>query len=394
MSSKKKNLSGNDSLNGGKGSDTLAGELGNDKLRGKGGDDVLWGDKTDGSQGGSDTFIFERTRAENGLDTIMDYWWTEEGTDGKGQDVLDLTAALKSFKEALEDDPDADIADYVWLEEGTGGMKLMVDQDGEGGNEAEQWAFLNGLDAEDAVRIRAFSVSCSGSGSGSGHDLGDGYYTLGGEEQPDTTQIFIISENDTLHAYIDTNDDGKLGTGDLRVGYDDGGTWTWDPSVDLGNGAYTLQFLAIHNEGAPVDLAGFGADDFLVFNYNPGSIVTAATVSLTTTTGGAKTTFQASNLARGWRTSINFAFTKTSISEKTTTLFKGFYSGAKRLGGTATMISGVSVNINYPGYTHKILMTYVLPKTGATSMILASWAAGTAAITGAQVSVVWPTTIV
>jgi hypothetical protein len=186
-------------LNGSKGADTLNGNALDNVLQGKGGDDTLTGGD------GNDTFKFEKSLAYNGMDTITDYQWTESVSVGGGeqQDILDLTAALKSFKKALKDDSDADIDDYVWLEEGEDGMRLMVDQDGDGGNAAEQWAFLDGLTADDLVRVRAFTASGSGSGScsGSGHDLGDGYFTLGGSD---------AAEDDWADGYDDW--DGNGGT--------------------------------------------------------------------------------------------------------------------------------------------------------------------------------------
>lgn len=266
----KNSMTGNNVLTGGRKVDTLVGDLGNDKLRGKEGNDILWGDKTDGTGGGSDTFIFEKSFAYNGMDTIMDYHWTEDGTDNKGQDVLDLTSALKAFKEALERGEKVELGDYVKLEAGTGGMNLMVDQDGVGEKAAEQWAFLNGLTAADAVRVRAFTVSASGSGSAP--DIGDGYFTLGGAKELTSGHLFVLAQGG--------QDVRAGGTDDARDSYWlDDGDGIFDPTkdtnvtdatnkavgIDYTKGEWTVEFLGVPGADL-IDLTGFGADDHIIVN--------------------------------------------------------------------------------------------------------------------------------
>lgn len=152
-------------MNGNKSANVLDGNAQDNVLQGGGGNDTLSGGD------GSDVFKFEKSLSANGLDTITDYEYSANGSE---QDVLDLTSALKAFEKALERNPNADIKDYVWVEKTESGLKLMVDVDGVGGKDAAQWALLQGLTAQDQVRVRAFEAS----GSCSDADVGDGYYTL------------------------------------------------------------------------------------------------------------------------------------------------------------------------------------------------------------------------
>ena len=353
-------------LNGSKNADSLIGNDLDNVLAGKGGDDELTGGA------GSDVFKFEKSLKDNGVDTITDYQWSADGAE---QDVLDLTAALKSFKNALQVDSDADIADYVWLEAGEDGMRLMVDRDGDGGNAAEQWAFLEGLTTDDQVRVRAFTASGSGSGSGSSQDLGDGYYTLGGGGGGGGT-IFVVpkmaGQFDQLTNFLYLDDgDGVFGTGwDARV------NWQSTPpenfsvgedtvladlsGVDFSTGKWTVHFLSpgqgqslwtnvAKNAVLSVDLSGFGSDDNIVIDFSQ--------MQYWPDNGGGTTWGYKWISVSGYKSYTGWYLGSRSI-------FAGEYFGEEP--------------------TAKADFTSVYKNTK-----LASWSAGTA-IVGSQITVLWP----
>lgn len=243
--------------------DKLVGNTNNNIIRGRGGNDTITGGC------GNDTFVFECSLAQNGLDTITDYSWSEDGSGG--QDILDLTAALKAFKTALLTDPSTNIEDFVWLEETEGGVKLMVDTDGAGSLPSQQWALLSGLTAADPVRIRAFTAS--NSCTGSENDLGDGYYTL--KQTSMKGHLFVLAQGGL--------DAVEGGTDIIRDSYWlDDGDGLFDPTKDsnitnatdnVADGAdfadreWTVEFLGIPGADK-IDLTGFGSDDHIIINAN------------------------------------------------------------------------------------------------------------------------------
>lgn len=142
-SSTKENKSQSSKLNqdwkGGKQADTYSGGNGNDKIRGGGGDDTLAGGN------GKDTFIFEKTRAANGFDTILDF--TAANKSNTQADLLDLSYAITAKQVNAQT-----IGNYAWIVNG----KLFVDPTGGGiqGGKGQQWANLNGLLDGDVINLR------------------------------------------------------------------------------------------------------------------------------------------------------------------------------------------------------------------------------------------------
>lgn len=129
----------NQDWKGGKHADTYSGGNGNDKIRGGGGDDTLAGGN------GKDTFIFEKTRAANGFDTILDF--TAANKSNTQADLLDLSYAITAKQVNAQT-----IGNYAWIVNG----KLFVDPTGGGiqGGKGQQWANLNGLLDGDVINLR------------------------------------------------------------------------------------------------------------------------------------------------------------------------------------------------------------------------------------------------
>ena len=117
--------------------DGMDGGLGDDYLRGYGGDDFLWGGA------GADRFVFERTWAANGQDTILDYSF------GQG-DVLDLS--LVGFARGVFNR--GPLSDVLRIQQGPGNTaQVLIDLDG-GGNAFEQWAVLENFAPGSSVGVR------------------------------------------------------------------------------------------------------------------------------------------------------------------------------------------------------------------------------------------------
>ncbi len=117
--------------------DVIQTGAGNDYLRGYAGDDVLAGGT------GADRFVFERTLAANGVDTIADYQWSEG-------DVLDLS--LVGFARGVFNRyPLSDIIrlDYT----GGGEVRLQLDLNG-GGDGFQTWAVLQNVWGGSSIRIQ------------------------------------------------------------------------------------------------------------------------------------------------------------------------------------------------------------------------------------------------
>jgi hypothetical protein len=168
---------GNDRIVGGSAAQTLYGGSGNDIIQGVGGDDVLWGDGSSTGAtfvAGRDTFVFEKTLAANGVDTVMDFGIAGHKTAGVLQagtyvaDTLDLSrvkfTGLPSTGEHDEgecegeqdDDGEevhitaANVNDYVSVK----GGDLYIDTDGLGAGKAEVWAHLEGVAGGDLVNLK------------------------------------------------------------------------------------------------------------------------------------------------------------------------------------------------------------------------------------------------
>lgn len=102
--------------------DTLDGGVGDDYLRGYAGNDLLIGGV------GIDRFVFERTWAENGVDTIRDFQF--------GTDIIDLS--LVGFARGVFNRNV--VSDVVRIDYGPNGTaRLQIDLDG-GGNSFQTWA--------------------------------------------------------------------------------------------------------------------------------------------------------------------------------------------------------------------------------------------------------------
>ncbi len=112
---------------GGKGNDTLSGGMADDVLSGGAGENRLTGG------GGRDRFAVLGT--ESGTDTITDFRPAEG-------DVLDLTDCLHGSSPNLRD--------YVRLTVETGGVRLDLDQNGDGSGFTDRTIKLTGLEAADA----------------------------------------------------------------------------------------------------------------------------------------------------------------------------------------------------------------------------------------------------
>ncbi|MBP3979793.1 hypothetical protein J8G26_03470 [Acidovorax sp. JG5] len=129
----------NNYLYGSSADESMNGGLGDDYLRGYGGDDFLTGGQ------GADRFVFERTQAANGIDTIEDYNYGQS-------DVLDLS--LVGFARGVFNrGPLNKVIRIVPGEDDGDPAQLLIDVDG-GGNSFQTWARLEGLDLGDTVKIR------------------------------------------------------------------------------------------------------------------------------------------------------------------------------------------------------------------------------------------------
>ena len=112
----------NNFLYGTAGDDILDGGAGDDYLRGYAGNDLLIGGL------GIDRFVFERTWAENGVDTIRDFQF--------GTDIIDLS--LVGFARGVFNRNV--VSDVVRIDYGPNGTaRLQIDLDG-GGNSFQTWA--------------------------------------------------------------------------------------------------------------------------------------------------------------------------------------------------------------------------------------------------------------
>lgn len=168
---------GNDRIIGGSAAQTLYGGSGSDTLQGVGGDDILWGDGSSTGAtfvAGRDTFVFEKTLAANGVDTVMDFGIAGHKTAGVLQagtyvaDTLDLSRVQFTGLPGVGEQDDegageqeelegeevhitaANVNDYVSVK----GGDLYIDTDGLGAGKAEVWAHLNGVKGGDLVNLK------------------------------------------------------------------------------------------------------------------------------------------------------------------------------------------------------------------------------------------------
>lgn len=130
-------------LYGGDGDDTMDGGAGTDYLRGYQGDDRLWGGT------GADRFVFERTQASNGVDTIQDFEF--------GVDIIDLSLvgfARNAFSGGLLDQV------LRMQSDGNGNALFLISLNGTG--DFSVWAVLNnapiGSIASVAVGSNTYSI--------------------------------------------------------------------------------------------------------------------------------------------------------------------------------------------------------------------------------------------
>lgn len=160
-------MAGNDRITGGSAAQTIYGGSGNDVIQGAGGDDILWGDGSSTGAtfvAGKDTFVFEKTLTDNGVDTIMDFGIAGHKTDGVLQtgtyvaDTLDLShVKFTDVSTSSEHDEGeevhitaANVNDYVSVKDGD----LYIDTDGVGAGQAQLWAHLNGVNGGDLINLK------------------------------------------------------------------------------------------------------------------------------------------------------------------------------------------------------------------------------------------------
>lgn len=149
-------------------SDGIDGDLGNDYLRGYAGNDVLWGGA------GSDRFVFERTLAQNGIDTIKDYTYAPGGGD---VDVLDFSLVGFARNALSRNSGENGIDNVIRFVEDGNGARVELSLTGAGGETFTQWAVLEGLSAGDLVQFsigaRTFTRPVQ-AGAGLRFDIGNG----------------------------------------------------------------------------------------------------------------------------------------------------------------------------------------------------------------------------
>ncbi len=188
-------------------SDGIDGGLGNDYLRGYAGFDYLWGGA------GSDRFVFERTLAQNGVDTIMDYMYAPTVSGGE-VDVLDFSLVgfarnALSRNGAIENGIDNVVR---FVDDGIGGARVMVSLTGAGGETYTQWATLEGLYAGNLVHFsigaHTYTRPVQGAlSTGLRYDIGNG-----------------DRNGDGVVNYSDAADDNALFDDRLLVSDGEGGT--------------------------------------------------------------------------------------------------------------------------------------------------------------------------
>ncbi|KPF91509.1 hypothetical protein IP81_11430, partial [Novosphingobium sp. AAP83] len=129
----------NDSIFGAAGDDVINGLAGDDVIRGGLGNDTLTGGL------GNDIFTFEKTRVENGLDTITDLGYSRGGKGHGGSDILDFSSAItvKKMTQAM-------IGNYIKVTTD----KVFVDLDGAGPGGWVAWANVQGLAVGDKINVR------------------------------------------------------------------------------------------------------------------------------------------------------------------------------------------------------------------------------------------------
>ena len=204
--------------------DGIDGGLGNDYLRGYAGFDYLWGGA------GSDRFVFERTQAQNGIDTIMDYMYAPTVSGGE-VDVLDFS--LVGFaRNALSRNGGIDNV-VRFVDDGIGGARVMVSLTGAGGETYMQWATLEGLYAGNLVHFsigaHTYTRPVQGAlSTGLRYDIGNGDRNGDGvPDEADNDDLFddrllvSVGEGDTMGA--------DVLIGDRLRGF--GGTTAFTPGV-------------------------------------------------------------------------------------------------------------------------------------------------------------------
>lgn len=206
--------------------DGIDGGLGNDYLRGYAGFDYLWGGA------GSDRFVFERTLAQNGVDTIKDYTYAPTATGGE-VDVLDFS--LVGFaRNALSRNGGIDngIDNVVrFVDDGIGGARVMVSLTGAGGETYTQWATLEGLYAGNLVHFsigaHTYTRPVQGAlSTGLRYDIGNG--DRNGDGEPDAADNDDLFDDRLLVPYGEGDTRGaEVLIGDRVRGF--GGTKAFTP---------------------------------------------------------------------------------------------------------------------------------------------------------------------
>lgn len=112
------------------------------QIRGYGGDDTLTGNSR------SNTFVFEKTLAENGKDTITNFKVYNPITTV--QDTLDISLAFdKGFNKLINAN---NVGNYIWIKNGD----LYIDTSGNHGSTSQEviFAHLDGINNGDQLHIR------------------------------------------------------------------------------------------------------------------------------------------------------------------------------------------------------------------------------------------------
>ena len=200
-------------------------------MRGKGGNDTLAGGLK------SDTFVFEATLAENGVDRILDFQPRSAGKkDGKKEDkkgdydILDLTAVFANKAKPGK------LSEFVRVVDN----KLQIDLDGaKGGGQWTDWAVLDGVKQDDRIAVKTKS--------------GKGYIVVGGGED---NGVYLTVGKDGV--WIDSNENGLRDGSETLASLTDasGGYYTVD-GVSFADDDVTVRFVDARTP-KPLDLSEIG----------------------------------------------------------------------------------------------------------------------------------------